>query len=50
MHDRLNSSFVKYIHVVGEKMARNGRKTDIRPVANFGNQALYRLCGICSCN
>ena len=28
-NDRLNFSFVKDIHVVGEKMARNGRKTDI---------------------
>ena len=28
-NDRLNFSFVKDIHVVGEKMARNGRKTAI---------------------
>ena len=28
-NDRLNLSFVKDIHVVGEKMARNGRKMDI---------------------
>ena len=28
-NDRLNFSFVKDIHVVGEKMARNGGKTDI---------------------
>ena len=29
-NDRLNLNFVKDIHVVGEKMARNGRKTAIR--------------------
>ena len=28
-NDRLNFSFVKDIHAVGEKMARNGRKTAI---------------------
>ena len=28
-NDRLNVSFVKDMHVVGEKMARNGRKTTI---------------------
>ena len=28
-NDRLNFSFVKDIHVVGEKRARNGRKTAI---------------------
>ena len=28
-NDRLNFSFVKDTHVVGEKMTRSGRKTDI---------------------
>ena len=28
-NDRLNLSLVKDIYVVGKKMARNGRKTDI---------------------
>ena len=28
-NDRLNFSFVKNNHVVGKKMARKGRKTDI---------------------
>ena len=27
--DRLNLSFVKYVYIVGEKMAGNGRKTAI---------------------
>ena len=37
------------IHVVGEKMATNGHKTDIKAVANFGDQSLctsiWRLYG-----
>ena len=31
-NDRLNLSFVKYIHVVGKTMARNGQKIAIGAV------------------
>ena len=42
-NDSLNFSFVKDIHVVGEKIARKGRKTALckaLSVANFGDQSL----------
>ena len=31
------------IYVVGKKMARNGHKTAICPVANFGDQSLATI-------
>ena len=34
-NDRLNFSFLEDIHVVLEKMARNGRKTDIQASRKF---------------
>ena len=34
-NDSLNFSFVKDIHVVGEKVARNGHKTDIQTSSKF---------------
>ena len=34
--DHLNLSFVKDMHVVGDKMTRKGRKMAILSVANFG--------------
>ena len=34
---------MKDIYVVGKKMARNGHKTAICPVANFGDQSLATI-------
>ena len=34
---------MKHIYVVGQKRARNGRKTAILSVTNFGDQSLYYM-------